>query len=650
MYGGRLYGGVTQNVPYYQEIFFTVVLDEVIPTPRVLVPTRYAVRPASELPPTRLSISIETPDGYETRWSSSEISSFKSFQGLTFTTTMPGGFEHLDVTVIRDPRRAYPDLRELERLTVRSVGGDVIWQGRLETIPSASGSQVAFTPSASGYQAALMDDNSARELYVETNLSTWEGPTLNRQIYAISGASGQVFDLEGGTVAGNPDDPSNHGVPAMVVQFQGPWSREHSSEQWYDAQGLPIGYILYSAQVGAASEQGPTGSVANQIGNMAIVGQNWIFGIGLCVDDAAAIPNGLGGWTPDGSAGGNPAPISTNFAAAGPYFTGRIPSSGLASGYDYAFVQLINTASGGTTSFNYALYFRQLVLYGTQGLPIYPADTGTMGVFGSDVVKHAVPKYTPEIAITYRGQSTIVPSTYVIPELVFLTSGTVSDIIKGVSAFELQDWAVWEGDTGPCFYWYPRTNPGTVSIRGRLWRTRIGPAQFQATGPQIDRLYNGVVVNFTDFTGLSRTVGPPGSSCWQTDPALVDSDPQNPINEWGQGIRKWAPITMSAQSTLDQAVAAGAVFLQEQKVRNQSGSAEINGYIEDATGVVWPAYMVRAGDQIAFIDAEDPSYRRIVSTSYNDDTKTNSITLDTPPDTLQAILTRLQANDVPIVG
>jgi hypothetical protein len=601
--------------------------------------------------PLRLSMNIETPDGYETRWSSAETNPLKTHQGLTFTTTMPGGFEHLDVTLVRDPRRAYVDLKEFERVTIRSVGGDIVWQGRLETIPSASGSQVAITPGATGYQAALTDDNSARELYVEANLASWIGPSLNRQTIALQ--PGAIFDLEGGSVVGNPGDPVNPGIPAMACQFSGTWTREHASEQWYDAQGVDIGFILYTAQVGAASAQGPALSVPNVIGDLPITGgagSTWAFSAYLSSDDAVGIPNGTGGWSP------SILPlVGGNFADAGPYFSGRIPASGVATGYKYALVQLLNVppsggADFGTSGVNYALYFRTLTLYGTQNLPLYTTDTGTQGVKGSDVLMHALPKYAPEIAITTQGQSTIVPSSYVIPELTFLTSGTVADIIKGVTGFEQQDWAVWEGDNGPCFFWYPRADPGTVGIRGRLWRTRVGPAQFQSTGPQIDRLFNGVVVNFTDFSGLSRTVGPPGSSCWRTDPALVDTDPQNPINQWGQGIRKWAPLTMSAQSTLPAAIATGAVFLREQRIRNQSGSATISGYIEDSGGVLWPAYMIRAGDQISFIDAPDSTYRRIVSTSYNDDTKTNSITLDTPPDTLQGILARMQADLVPVIG
>src|SRR5581483_4492424 len=150
--------------------------------------------------------------------------------------------------------------------------------------------------------------------------------------------------------------------------------------------------------------------------------------------------------------------------------------------------------------------------------------------------------------------------------------------------------------------------------RGRKWRARSGPAQLQGAGPQIGRLWNGVIVQWTDVTGVNRTVGPPGSGANYTDGGLVDTDPLNPANE--AGIRKYALVTMGT-STLAGATQIGRLFLQEQKLLDTSGQASHTGYVQDDKGVWWPVWMMRAGDQVSYIDAAHPSYRRIVHTAYD---------------------------------
>jgi hypothetical protein len=65
------------------------------------------------------------------------------------------------------------------------------------------------------------------------------------------------------------------------------------------------------------------------------------------------------------------------------------------------------------------------------------------------------------------------------------------------------------------------------------------------------------------------------------------------------------------------------------------------GYITDDKGITHPASAVRAGDQIAFVDAADTSYRRIVHTSFDYDSRTNSLDLDSPPEGMDALLERL---------
>jgi hypothetical protein len=222
---------------------------------------------------------------------------------------------------------------------------------------------------------------------------------------------------------------------------------------------------------------------------------------------------------------------------------------------------------------------------------------------------------------------------------VYLDPVASSQMINDATQYELLDWAVWEhasgiydGSPDPTFYMNPRGERGTE------WRARTGPAQLQNTGAQISNLWNGLIVQWTDVTGVNRTVGPPGSDCNWTDPSLIDLDPGNPANQ--AGIRRWGLLTLGT-ATKATAVQIGQLFLQEQKQLNTAGQAALTGHVQDSHGVLWPAWKVRGGDTIRFTDSQITTPRRIVSTSYDDSTKVNTIQLDQPPDPVQALLQRM---------
>jgi len=227
--------------------------------------------------------------------------------------------------------------------------------------------------------------------------------------------------------------------------------------------------------------------------------------------------------------------------------------------------------------------------------------------------------------------------TLVIAQSVYLNPTTVSAMIPDAAQYELLDWAVWEGgglgvSAVPTFYCNPR------GARGNAWVARSGPAQLADAGAQVSALWNGVVVSFTDVTGETRTYGPPGSGANMTDVSLADPDPQNPANQ--TGINRYSPLTLGT-SDFPGALKAGQEFLAATGELNTSGSASLVGHVMDSHGVLWPAWMVRAGDSISFIDAADSSPRRVVSSSYTDADKTNAVQLDQPPDTIQAVIERL---------
>ena len=543
-------------------------------------------------PPTRLHVLIQSPDGtIAQRWGPDEPDAENVPSAITFSSTMPGGFEQASLTLPRKPDVDYPDLTEFSKVTILGAGGQVAWQGRLETTPRTSGDQLAISPGVTGYQAALADNNMAREIYIDCDLTRWQGPSTQRQRLNPS-AIGQI--------ATAPD--ATTGQPSLATSLSDAWSSTVGAEGWYDAQGLPLATIYYAWKINP---------------NITPTDPNWSWAAYASDDDVASAVDATAG-----------------LRAAGP---GLGSLSATTTTRKFGLVQLGYAAAGGISGTDYTLYWTYLGVVSQHGLAIQGtlAATGGIGVYASDVVAHAVGKYAPGLALTKAGVSTIEPTNFLIPQLVFTDATTAANIITAATAYGLEDWWV---DEGPTFHLASRAN------HGKDWQARVGPSGLQETGPTVDQIYNGAIVAYTDVSGITRTVGPPGSGANVEDARLFDSDPQNAAT--AAGLTRIAPPIQLGVSVAAAAVKVGQSFLIFQKQRSTAGQASLVGYVTDSTGVTWPAWMVRAGDRITFVDAHDPVPRRVVRSSYDDATRTNQIDLDSPPQGLAPMLARLSADQV----
>ena len=513
---------------------------------------------------------------------------------------MPGGFEQASLTLPRKPDVDYPDLDEFSKVTIRGAGGKIAWQGRLETTPRTSGDQLAISPGVTGYQAALADNNAAREIYIDCDLTRWQGPSVQRQVNAPSVGVGQVTTVPDATT----------GQPSLSTSLSDAWSTSATAEAWYDAQGLPLATIYYAWKINA---------------NINPADTNWFWTVLASDDD---VPSAY-----------DP---TSSLRAAGPG-TGSLAAT--TTTRKFGTVQLGYATAGGTSGNTYTLFWTYLGVVGNHGLTIRGtlAATGGIGVYASDVVAHAVAKYAPELALVDRaGNSTIEATSFLIPQLVFPDATTAAAIVTQATSYGLEDWWV---DEGPTFHLASRDN------HGKDWQARVGPSGLQETGPTVDQIYNGAIVSYTDVSGIVRTVGPPGSGANVEDARLYDSDPQNAATAAGL-TRIAPPIQLGVSATSPSTglpegpIKVGQAFLIFQKQRSTAGQASLVGYVTDSTGVTWPSWMVRAGDRITFVDAHDPVPRRVVRSSYDDATRTNQIDLDSPPQGLAPMLARLSADQV----
>jgi len=504
----------------------------------------------------------------------------------------------------------YPDLVELSTVTINGLGGAAVaYQGRIEGFPSQAGSESSFSPSIAGWQNHLQDNQFAAMVFIDRELANWTGPTTTRQISLINTGYDPSSSLsyQVGTDLANKI--------ALIFTGTTPWSGLPIAGAWYGNGASKLARI----QASAISQLNSTYTLdTTQTTNV-----NNFLNIFFSSDTNQSTFNGNSA-TP--SAGASRTVTATT---AEPYALVQIANVSGASG----------TPPDGTTV---GVALENLAVMGDHGLTLKTGASGSSpsyddGYLSSDIEAYVLSQWCPKLAYTTGSSGTIQPSSFVIPQFAYPTATTPDAIITAATQFELRDWAIWEqttGTNGPTYFSNAR------GARGKQWVARVGPAQLQNAGPQISTLWNGVVVQWANVDGTTGLVGPPGSGAPNTSSALVDSDPTNPANILG--INRWYLLTLGT-STLAGATQVGAIFLQEQALINTSGQAQLVGWVQDTSGVFWPSWMPRAGDSISFVDAADSSFRRIVSTSYSHSTRTNTVSLDAPPDGMAALLDRLSA-------
>ncbi len=555
-------------------------------------PSQYVLAVVRRNPPLRVHIDITTPSGRHYRWAMDDPEPENRPSGHRHSDTMPGGFENWSATLPRKPGVDYADLEMLSTIKVTGPAGETVGEYRLDSVPRTSGDQMAVTPAAVGFQAALDDDKFAREIYVHRDMTAWQEPSAQRRLDNLGANARNLGEF---SVAAD----ATTGVPSLITKVTGAWSRATTAEALFDAHGIPLGELRYA----------------------------WTREAGISAADAQ--------WTWDAFLATNDTLVSTdttgNLRAAGP---GNGTLSSTTSDRVFASVRLMyGTGPSGDEGREYGVYWNTLAVFGKHGLTVRVVSGAPDGLYASDVVTHAVQKFAPQLNIR---NGSVQQSSFVIPHLAFLEPTTCGEIVRQASRFDLPDWGVWEDKT---FFWAPQ------GANAKRWRARIGPSQLEETGPQVARLWESIVVQYQDVDGSTRTVGPPGSGADTESANLKDSDPENPANKLGLVKRD---LLQMGTSTAAGATEVGRRFLIESRLLDRSGKARAVGWVEDDRGVLHPYWAPRAGDEIAFLDASDKSYRRIVRTEKDHDARTVTFDLDAPPEGLQQLLERLNVVLVPL--
>lgn len=551
-------------------------------------PTVAVVR---ERMPLGVHVTGVAPNGHTFRWGRDEPDPANRPSGMRWSDTMPGGFDRFGCTLPRKPGVDYSDLERLSTLTVRDVSGGTVWEGRLERAPRTSGEQMSVSPDAVGWQAHLEDDRSASVIFIDRDLGRWQGPGAQRRLITIDNNTPHQQD---------PSQSWDTGLDAaaLVMSVNGRWVSPYRprAEAWYDA------------------------GAGNRIGSIAASWSGW--------NDAQWVLRGAVSVDATASATENLADVYT---AA----TGSFDFRPVARHRFGVLVWEYATTNSGGDGAQFDVKLMGLRVVGAHGL-LLQGTGADAGIIASDAVAYTIGRWAPLLRFSVGTGGTITPTSFVIPQAAFRDPTTAAAILAEVIKYELPDWAVWDNRT---FWMHPR------GARGRRWCARVAPSGLEEAGPQIDRVWNGILVQFQDVDGSTRTVGPPGSGVDVEDQLLLDRDPTNPAN--ALNMRRWDVLNMGMVSTPQAAIQVGARFLQEARQLSTAGQARIVGYVLDENGVEWPYHQVRAGDTIRFVDSNDPSPRRITQADKDDASRSCTVSLDSPPQGLDALLARLGVSLAP---
>ncbi len=555
-----------------------------------------------ERPPMRLMHLATTPSGKTYRWGEDEPGAENCFEDLQDSDSVPGGDKEWSCSLPRKPHVDYADMQRGTRIRQYGVGRDrALREFRLQDAPKSSGDRLVMDPAALGYQAHLSDDESAQEIFIDGDQSAWVDSSTQRRAdsnkagYPIVASASRGFADKGAMPSGVMFDFTN--VTAAA-------GRNETGEQCYYGGGVDIGQVMSLFKVLA----GPEGDAT------------WADIQRVSVDDV----------------------ISTYLDSANLADTSQanptvLEASG--AGYKYAFLISSYTGGFGGGMNNVHAWLLPKVI-GRHGCPIY-GTWPNIGVLASDAIAYALAKWAPLIDFSTGANGSIRPTTFPIPHLPFKDLTTVMQMVESSNRFELNEWAVWPGQRGPTFHLNPR---GEREGRKR-WRVRSREAQLKETGGSFDASINAVVVQWQDFDGSTRIVGPTGSGFSVTDSRLIDLDPLNPANQI-PGLRKWRKIATKSKGTLDGAIETAERYLEQVKLLDNSGEATITGYVEDEHGMMWPYYYVKSGDLLDPRDSGTPGYRYIVNAGRTRSSRSASLFLDAPPDTREAMLERLDVEEL----
>jgi hypothetical protein len=541
----------------------------------------------------RLAMVVSGPDGSSTRWADDEPEVENIPTDLTLSGSIPGGDADLSCGLLRDLTYRAADLRNRNAVLVHGPGAEPTWRGYLAKTPAT---KTTVSPAAVGEVNRLKGDPTLRMIPVDRDLSHWGPAGITRKINNNIGNS----PTSDASVISTADGQALH------LEVSGAWINPLTPrvEAWYDA--------------------GPGMQIERVSGGLlSTEATQWHFG--LYGADTAA---GDGVTTESGD-------LWAGATTAFSFFPSPAKRLMIA-------LWIYTATPAGADGDTFAIDFMYVCVGGTD-VPRQEMNDGQngFGVYGQDVLDAILTKAGN--GITFDRVNSAV-DRFIIPHLVWLEPVTAEQAILDTNRFFRNLWGVYDGK----LKWAP------AESFGQRWHVRRDEgADPQAAGDDIEREINGVVVKYQDsFTGEAAIVGPPVTGLvgpgGMSTAGLAITDPYLPVNEWNQ--RAIAEVQAGLTSEAG-AIRIGEMFREGIEAATGSGSIEIgNWQVYDDTGARYPAWAPREGDRLVEDDVPGRPERLIVQRNYKRASRTSTLTLDAPPDALQALQERLQVVLVGVTG
>jgi hypothetical protein len=389
---------------------------------------------------------------------------------LGYSNVRPGGDERCTFTYHRPWASSVPEINKGNLVRVLD-GIDVLWQGRIEEQDRGGDDDEQIAVTAYGLGARLKD-NQLRIIYVDTDLSHWEGMSVQERL--------NLIDTTGPSDASTaPDDTT--GEPALETAQVGAWTAASRAfiEGWYNAgDGLLIDSLYF------AWKKGSTVNAADA---------NWLWQVDLSTDDVVSSTD-----------------TSGDLRSTGPG-TGTVT----ATGDDKQFARVLfryAAVTAGQDNIRYPIFWTCLAVYGDHTLTPQGEEgdaTTPRGFLSSDMIADAAGRAT---GITVRR---VDGTSFVVTQAEFRDGQTHEEIVTALNEVEAhhRTWGTWSPD-----------RPLEISTDGQFdyvaldqtthhWITSRAACDDLDLHTELSTLFDAVDVHYTDPSGaphqLTRTASVP---------------------------------------------------------------------------------------------------------------------------------------------
>lgn len=556
----------------------------------------------SEPPPEDLAIRIVAPGGTRYRLAEDEPKAENTVSDIEYSSEIPGGDKEAHAVLAREPQRDWRDIVPYGDVEIYGPGVEVVWSGSLDKGPGDSGFEPGITPAFLGWQYVFEDDQAVQVGFIDADLTKYSTDlSLERRLKLRE--NNQILVAECTTGLTTVD--AAQAAPGIVFNFAGQSAPAATytvvGEMDYSSGGIDIGQFLYDYR--------QITTYAEDIG--------WTSNSFIAETDSAKTGTVVG--------------KDHNRATA---LRQSIPEDGsiAPAGMKFIIVRDARGPSGAVVTLQDITSYQNMKVIGRHGLTLQ-GTWPDVGFTARQMLEYFVQTYCAPLTVGNMDDD-----GFVVPQAWYSEGQSRGQVVTDLTKYSLYDWFVYRKQ-------FEFRKPGTY---GRKWKAYVAPSGLNEVGTDSQRLWTSVVVRYQDVDGTTRTVGPPLSNCNVESALLEQTDPSHPAVR-ADRVRR-ATLDMSGVGSPAVAIEIGVRFLEEANLLSRSGSATLSGFVLDSKGTLWPVSRVKAGDWVSFVDAADPSYRKIVGASHSHNERKCDIDLDAPPEGMQALLERLNVAAMTATG